>query len=108
MGIDGSRSRSRRADRTADPERILQRMVQIGKVMATSVARKAARVKFEDTGIISDWLRLLGRNPGMPEIDEQVLCLYFPVRNGDGFILGIVPPIEGGGAAEDEGEEESS
>ena len=26
----------------------------------------------------------------MPHIDDMVLCLYLPIRNGDGFILGKI------------------
>ena len=27
----------------------------------------------------------------MPSIDETVLCLYVPVENGDGYVLGGIP-----------------
>lgn len=28
--------------------------------------------------------------PWMPKVNDTVLCLYFPVFNGDGFILGRI------------------
>lgn len=30
--------------------------------------------------------------PWLPKVNEQVLVLYLPVRNADGFILGSVQP----------------
>lgn len=30
--------------------------------------------------------------PWMPKVNDQVLVLYLPVRNGDGFILGGIQP----------------
>ena len=92
-------------------------------------AKRRARVKFKDTGIISDWLYVLQHYeanfyikpdakhtheitdtftgggtasefpdhdhlPGshltywMPKVNDRVLCLYLPVFNGDGFVLG--------------------
>ncbi len=71
-----------------DTENILTRMVQVGTVAAVDQGRKAARVKFQDTGIISDWLRPAGG--GLPKVNDTVLVLYLPVDNGDGFILGVI------------------
>jgi len=28
--------------------------------------------------------------PWMPEVNDRVLCLYNPVFNGDGFVLGAI------------------
>ena len=110
-------------------QNILSRLVQTGTVTAVDSAKRRARVKFKDTGIISDWLYVLqhhGANfyikpdakhtheitdtftgggtasefpdhdhlPGshltywMPKVNDRVLCLYLPVFNGDGFVLG--------------------
>lgn len=110
-------------------EAILSRLVQVGTVTAVDSGKRKARVKFKDTGIISDWLYVIqhyGANfyikpdaehthditdtftgggsaspypahdhlPGshltywMPKVNDRVLCLYLPVFNGDGFVLG--------------------
>ena len=37
----------------------LNRLVQVGTVTAVDSAKRRARVKFSDTGIISDWLLVL-------------------------------------------------
>jgi hypothetical protein len=99
--------------------------------MPSASWRGAARVKFEDTGIISGWLKVIDNRPyfptyerpwdgdvlinetelrgggsgdpayeehthdvrermWMPKIDDRVLCVFLPVRNGDGFVLGKI------------------
>ena len=40
-------------------QNILSRLVQTGTVTAVDSAKRRARVKFKDTGIISDWLYVL-------------------------------------------------
>lgn len=169
-------SRSKGAPPPSDPVRIMERMIQIGRVMAVDKQKHAARVKFEDTGIRSGWLKILDARPyipdyeggesdkvrwegdvlfgeteeasctaeppdeesepepvseegsgdgedtgeeepepvpepepepsggcaphthevkirmWLPEIDDRVLVLYLPVRNGDGFIVGKIWP----------------
>lgn len=96
-----------------DLEVLLKRLVQIGTV--TSVNGTQARVLFKDSGMTSGWLSVLQR-PGegvavttrtagdpehvhgasgsvtswMPKVNDTVLCLYLPVSNSDGFILGRV------------------
>ena len=97
-------------------------MVRFGRVTDVSLTKHAARVLFEDTGITSDWLPVLihwsthkdssteakGGGSGyaafethkhtitpikwMPSVNEMVCCLYEPVRNGNGVILGGVQP----------------
>ncbi len=69
----------------------LQSIVRVGKVMDRDVGRKCARIKFEDTGIISGWLQVLQHSVNdkwVPNINEIVVCLYLPTFNGDGYILG--------------------
>ena len=75
--------------------RILSRLVRIGTVM--NVSGRYCRVKFRDTGIDSGWLRIVSMPPGVPDttvspwapaINDTVLCLYLPVENGDGFVIG--------------------
>lgn len=36
----------------------------------------------------------LSIKPWMPKINDTVVCLYLPQRNGDGFILGKVLPYK--------------
>lgn len=75
--------------------RILTRLVRIGTVM--NVRGRYCRVKFRDTGIDSGWLRIVSMppdvqdatvSPWVPAINDTVLCLYLPVENGDGFVIG--------------------
>lgn len=42
-----------------EQQNILSRLVQTGTVTAVDSAKRKARVKFKDTGIISDWLYVL-------------------------------------------------
>lgn len=94
-------------------------IVRIGTVNAIDKKNRKVRVFFKDERMLSDWLKVLKHSPHipdkteatsggsgdssfashshnlsttlwMPEIDETVLCLYIPVFNGDGFVLGAV------------------
>ena len=88
-------------------EQALANLVRIGTV--TSVESGKCRVKFQDVDITSGWLYVLQHkgatlsisqngNPAhkhtgslsawTPKINDTVVCLYIPVFNGDGFILG--------------------
>ena len=44
-------------------ENVVARMVQIGIVTAVDSAEHRCRVKFPDTGLTSDWLRVLRQTP---------------------------------------------
>lgn len=87
-------------------EDIVSRMVQIGVVTDTDAQGRRVRVKFPDTGLTSDWLRVL-QNPcavtagseqehthgvtvaaWMPKVNDTVLVVYLPVFNSDGFVIG--------------------
>ena len=48
-------------------QNILSRLVQTGTVTAVDSAKRRARVKFKDTGIISDWLRGAGAHRASPK-----------------------------------------
>ncbi len=52
-----------------DAAKILARLVQVGTVTDVNNARRIARVKFHDTGIISAWLRVLRSPPFIPDYD---------------------------------------
>lgn len=90
-------------------ETLLTRIVQVGTV--TAVMGTKARVLFRDSGMTSDWLSVLqtpGAGVGMreagdpshvhaasvttwvPAVNDTVVCLYLPIANSDGFILGKV------------------
>lgn len=83
-----------------------ERLIQIGVVTAADRAAHKVRVKFQDTGLISDWLSVLKNAPGvsvnhsdghshttsvslwMPGINDTVLVVYLPIFNSDGFVIG--------------------
>lgn len=88
-------------------ESILKSIVRIGTVTDVDSDTRKVRVKFQDTGITSAWLFVLqhsgcgvgvaeaeghthGASVGvwMPAINMTVLCLYLPVFNADGFVIG--------------------
>lgn len=74
-----------------DSEKILARLVQIGTVSAVDGTKRMARVILKETGHTSGWLCVLSpyaSTQRMPRVNDQVLVLYLPVFNGDGFILG--------------------
>lgn len=93
-----------------DNEKILSRLVQVGVVTDIDAERSMVRVKFRDTGITSDWLRVLQRyrtklsiepdaehthsgsyaGHWMPGVNDMVLVIYLPVENSDGYVLGGV------------------
>lgn len=70
-----------------DSEKILARLVQIGMVSVVDSSKHMARVILKETGHTSGWLRPL-TSCGDLKVNQQVLVLYLPVFNGDGFILG--------------------
>ncbi len=90
-----------------------ERICQIGKVTAIDVDKRKVRVYFESSGMTSGWLSVL-QQPNclvdvkeaycdeskhshsaattvwMPNINDIVLCLYLPIFNSDGFIVGVI------------------
>lgn len=88
-------------------QRILSGMVRIGTVMIADEKTRMARVKFQSENLVSGWLYVVNARPcvrlteeqnaeelpvrpWMPAANANVLCLYLPVFNGDGFILGEI------------------
>lgn len=86
-------------------------MLRIGVVMALDEEIHACRVKFPDTDIISGFLPVL-QHPytkitlqpekehchddsyttfWSPRINDTVLCVYEPIFNGDGYVIGVIP-----------------
>ena len=86
---------------------ILKNLIRVGKVVALDTAKHQARVIFEDKpATVSFWLDIIVRNTyknkdyALPDIDEEVICLFLPNGNAQGFILGAVynaddlPPVD--------------
>lgn len=98
-----------------DLENILTGMVRTGTVNAVNEEKRIARVRIDNEDMDSGWLKVLdhtpkakdeseGENtfladahrhhvelkPWMPETGDRVLCLYLPMFNPDGFILGKI------------------
>ena len=95
------------------PLKLIENMVRIGKVNNVREDEMTVRVFFEDTGVMSDWLKVLKNppfipqkdvsqetetadghrhsliiKPWMPSVGDYVLCIFIPVWGGDGYVLG--------------------
>lgn len=74
----------------------LHTMVRLGTVSSVDTENRMARVTFPAMGFVSGTLKVLktGRDSNgdyyMPSVGAEVLCLYLPVKDGDGFVLGGV------------------
>lgn len=91
----------------------IEDMIRIGMVNDIREDERTVRVFFRDSGVMSGWLKVLQTSPfipdkdvpqetgsadghthsltikpWMPYIGDPVLCLYMPVFNGDGYVLG--------------------
>lgn len=83
-------------DLTEDRVReMLNGLIKIGEVSVIYPDKGKARVVFDDDdSIVSAELKVLKRNTfknhdyGMPDIGEDVVCLFLPCAIEDGFILG--------------------
>ena len=79
---------------------ILDGLVRYGTV--TAVSGTKVRVFFPDQNLSSGLLPCLQHkgttltdsddtlDEWKPEVGQKVVCLYLPVDNGDGFVLGVV------------------
>lgn len=87
----------------------IDRLILAGTVMDLDEGNHRVRVIYQDEKDRSGWLYVL-QHPGgkvdvetadshthraylggwMPEINDQVLVLYLPVLDGDGFVLGKI------------------
>jgi len=99
-------------------------MLRIGRVSDIDSDNRKVRVRFEDVGSVSGWLKVLQSPPSIPKpggiqrtentaggtgenafaehshelkitswlpnISDIVLCIYDPVFNGDGYVLGAL------------------
>lgn len=83
-----------------DNEEILEKLnglIKIGEVSSVDYATGTARVVFDDDdSIVSNDLQVLQKNTFknqdfvMPDIGEDVVCLFLPSGSEEGFILGSV------------------
>lgn len=76
---------------------ILNKIFKIGEVSSTDPDKCTARVVFSDEdNLVSYDLQVMQRNTiankdyAMPDVGEDVLCLFLPSGSEDGFILGSV------------------
>lgn len=77
----------------------LKDIVRVGIVSSVNAAKKTARVKIQDQGIVTGDLKVVQNMPKIkkgdcileswvPEVGQWVLCLFKPDGEGDGFVLG--------------------
>lgn len=84
---------------------LLKKMVREGEISAIFPEKGTVRVKFDDDGTVSYELPIIFRGVigtkdyWMPDIGEQVVCLFLPNGNARGFVIGAVysnvnpPPV---------------
>jgi phage baseplate assembly protein V len=88
---------------------VLKGLIKIGEVSSVDYAAGTARVVFDDdNSLVSNDLQVLQKNTfqnkdySMPDIGEDVVCLFLPSGSEEGFILGsvyageITPPESSG------------
>lgn len=78
-----------------DLKALVAQLIRVGTVTSTDDTKKTARVQFKDRNqIVTNELRVLVKNSlknkdhWMPDIDEQVLCMFLPIGIEQGFIVG--------------------
>lgn len=76
---------------------VLKSLIKIGEVSSVNYANGTARVVFDDDdSIVSNDLPVLQTNTlqnkdhALPDVGEDVVCLFLPSGNEEGFILGAV------------------
>ena len=86
---------------------VLQNIIRVGRVSSVHPENGTARVAFSDrSDVVSYELPVLGRGSlnnkdyWLPDPDEQVVCLFLPNGNEQGFVIGSPfskadpPPVE--------------
>jgi phage baseplate assembly protein V len=83
--------------REEDTREILNGLIKIGEVSSVDYAKCTARVVFDDDdSIVSYDLPVLHTNSfrnkdhAMPDVGEDVVCLFLPSGEEEGFILGAI------------------
>ncbi len=76
-------------------DKVLRNLIRVGRVSSLNPARATARVAFGDKDdLVSYDLPVLMPNAGvnrdyaLPDVDDQVVCLFLPNGIAQGFILG--------------------
>lgn len=72
--------------------------LRIGFVSEINHAERKVRVKFPDTEIISDWLKIVTTTnvktmidvEYRPKLNDNVLCIFNDGFNADGYVLGAL------------------
>ena len=89
---------------------LLSQVIRVGFVVARDEAAMRVRVEIEDTTtapLTTDYLQVLAprakkdRSYDLPDIGDQVLCLFLPFGRECGFVLGAMyggdsPPVSSG------------
>lgn len=89
---------------------LLSQIVRVGTVAARQPEKLRVRVEFRDTvtaSLVTDWMQVLvprakeDRHYDVPDIGDQVLCLFLPFGRERGFVLGAMyaadpPPVADG------------
>lgn len=73
-------------------------IVRVGNVVSTNNGQKTVRVQFPDLDdVVSHDLRVIFRRTGtdkdsggLPDIGEQVVCLFLPSGDETGFVIGSI------------------
>ncbi len=78
-----------------NPVAHLNNIVRIGFVSSVDIPKNQARVTFRDmqdekgNPLVSGWLKIMQTaGTWIPEIDQLVICLYLPMGESDGFVIG--------------------
>ena len=72
----------------------IKNLIRVGRVSSVNAANCTARVAFEAQGIVSYDLPIIvpqtmkNKDYALPDVGEQVLCIFLPTGNAAGFILG--------------------
>ena len=95
-------------DQVESIRNVCDSIVRIGKVTDRDTSSGKVRVLFPDSGLTSDWLFCLQNmapitigtaeehthtaSSGIwtPTINQVVACLYLPMLDADGFVLGTI------------------
>lgn len=79
----------------ARQRQLMEQLIRVGTVSSINAENATARVQFKDrNGVVSYDLRVLVKNSlsqkdyWMPDVSEQVLCLFLPIGIERGYIVG--------------------
>ncbi|GAQ24213.1 phage baseplate assembly protein V [Tepidanaerobacter syntrophicus] len=76
--------------------KLLKNIIKVGVVSSVNPSKSTARVVFGAQNVVSHNLVVLQRQTRnnkdyyMPDVGEQVVCIFLPTGNAEGFIIGSV------------------